>query len=83
YLILHIITFVIIDKKQYPNMCKTKRRQLWRPPTRKHKPDFRHKEAAAVLSSPALHKVVLRVSALQQHFFCKNRQKCIRHITLL
>jgi len=51
-------------------------------PTIKHKPDFQHKKAAAASATLALHKVVLRVFSLQQHFFCKNRQKCTRQYTL-
>ncbi|MBR2028216.1 MAG: hypothetical protein IKA10_04405, partial [Oscillospiraceae bacterium] len=44
--------------------------------TRKHKHSVQHKKAVTALSTLALHKVVLRISALQQHFLCVNVQKC-------
>ena len=50
--------------------------------TRKHKPDFQHKKAVTASATLALHKVVLRVFSLYQHFLCKNGQKCTRQITI-
>ena len=48
---------------------------------RKHKPNFRHKKAVTASATLALHKAVLRVFSLHQHFLCKNGQKCTHQIT--